>query len=114
MRGQDHLNITLADGSKKRNLLRSNLEQIARLNEERSSETFISSGELETVLKKANHRSRKALVWKNLFFNTSKRKTAKYERFFSGGNAPLFLHPELVHVVEHYVILSNRLLKIGA
>lgn len=103
------LNHTLGEGDERINFLNVNLRQIEEANGQLSTETLINSGVLETVLEKKAHPSRQALVWKNLFFNRSGRKKAKFRQFFAGGNAPLHLHPELVHAVEDFIILSKDL-----
>lgn len=76
------------------------LECLKRGLDEGSKMTFIVNGWLETVLESdAKNETRKALIWKNLCFGPSTRRSAKFLPHFEGGNSPFFLYPEAVDEV---------------
>ncbi len=78
------------------------------LAEQRAPQDFsIIGGQLEAILAKKDHPSRSALIWHNLYFGRSRRKTVQHRRRSSSGNSPLSLHPEILDEVLKYVFLPN-------
>jgi HEPN domain-containing protein len=76
--------------------------------EKRPPQEFsIMGGHLEKVLAKKDHPSRPALIWNNLYFGHSRRKSVQYRRFSQSGNSPLSLHPEILDEVLKYVFLPK-------
>ena len=67
----------------------------------------IIGGHLENILAKSNHPSRAALVWYNIYFGTSRRKSVRHRHMSSSGNSPLSLHPEILDEVLKYVFLPK-------
>jgi len=90
-----------------KNILRENLKKISGLETPNQNNTYIISGFLEGVLKNRNHPSRQALIWKNLFYSDSNRKSVKIKPFFHAENAPLSLHPEILEEILKYVFLPG-------
>jgi hypothetical protein len=89
-------------------LLPGSVERIQRAFTERHRDTCIENGLLEQVLKKSDHPARTALVWKNLYFGGSQRRTVKLHGWIEAGNAPLYLHPEILDDVLKYVFMPKR------
>jgi len=82
------------------NRLTCTLECLEKGLDEGSKRTFIENGWLETVLESdAKNETRKALIWKNLYFGPSTRRSAKFLPHFEAGNSPFFLYPEAVDEV---------------
>lgn len=105
------INVEMGTPEEPFNLQTTLLRQIEHAREKHVTTTCIHHGHLEEVLKKKDHPSRDALVWNNLFFSSSGRKKILMQNFFSGGNAPLYLHPDLIHDVEKLIILNGDLKK---
>lgn len=85
------------------NLLESLLNRIDYAAKNAPSDSCITNGLLESILKNKKHPSRKGLVWQNLYFSSSTRKKVKLVPFMEAGNSPLFMHPELIDEVLKYV-----------
>ena len=94
-----------------RNLLAPMLARIKYAADNSKRDTCIMSGWLESVLEDKTHAARGALIWQNLYFGTSHRSKVKLHGFFEGGNAPLYMHPEILDEVLKYVYLPNRIVK---
>jgi hypothetical protein len=73
--------------------------------------TCIMNGWLENIIKNKKHPGREALIWKNLFFGSTNRKVVRLRGYIEAGNAPLYMHPEILDEVLKYVYLPNRLVK---
>ena len=83
------------------------LQRVATARDAGQKGTCISGGWLEDVLAKANHPARQALIWNNLFFGPSTRKKIRVPAYEEAGNAPLFLHPEIVDEVLKYIKMEK-------
>ena len=68
---------------------------------------FIIGGHLEQVLSRADHPSRAALIWHNLYFGKKRRKFVRHRSYSAAGNSPLSLRPELLDEVLKYVFLPK-------
>lgn len=76
--------------------------------EKRAPQAFlINGGHLEEILAKNDHPSRAALVWHNMYFGTSRRKSVRHRHMSKSGNSPLSLHPEILDEVLKYVFLPK-------
>jgi hypothetical protein len=95
--------------NKEIDLLKINLEEInhARLNNPRKS--CIQDGVLERILKNKKDSAREPLVWNNLYFCSSKRKSVRMQPFTKFENAPLFNNPEILDEVDKYIYLSKEI-----
>lgn len=67
----------------------------------------IAGGALEEVIRNKQHPARSALVWQNLFFGKSHRKEVKIRNWLRSENSPLWLYPELLDLVEDYVMIPR-------
>jgi hypothetical protein len=67
----------------------------------------ISGGYLENVIDDPTEPARDALLWRNAFFGKRQRHYVKVEKWFKAVNAPLHLHPEILHEVLKYVHLAR-------
>jgi tetratricopeptide (TPR) repeat protein len=69
----------------------------------------IVPGFLDEVLSRKTHISRPALVWKNLYFGSSLRRSlASFRQTFSSYNSPLAQYPEIIDEVKKYVFLPPK------
>jgi hypothetical protein len=93
------------------NLLQPMLQRIEFSSKSAIKDSCITNGLLESILKDKKHPSRKALVWQNLYFSNSSRSKVKLDNFWEAGNAPLYLHPELIDEVLKYVFFPDRVAK---
>lgn len=71
--------------------------------------TMITGGFLEKTLDKRNSRARPYLVWCNLYYSTSNRKSVPIKSFVMAENSPFFLHPEIIDEVSKYTFVSNEI-----
>jgi HEPN domain-containing protein len=67
----------------------------------------LSTGVLERVLDDPKNAARSPLIWKNLYFGRSTRKSIKIKQTWSSSNSPLALHPEIIDEVRQYVYLPH-------
>lgn len=93
------------------NQLDANLVRIRAAQQGGEKGTCISDGWLETILEKPTHTARKALIWQNLYFGSSRRLQIKIQSYFEGGNSPLFLHPQIVDEVAKYIHLPKEVVE---
>ncbi len=93
------------------NFLESELARIGHSAEHRHTDTCIAGGWLEGIIKDREHPARRPLLWKNLFFGLSKRKTVKMHGYEEAGNSPLYMHPEILDDVLKYVYMPSRIAK---
>ncbi|MCE7556460.1 hypothetical protein [Aliivibrio fischeri] len=71
--------------------------------------THIAGGRLEAILKQPKSPARKELVWKNLYFSNSKRKTVWLESNFMAENSSLFLYPEIIDELTKYTRIPKEI-----
>ncbi|EHJ9995261.1 hypothetical protein [Vibrio parahaemolyticus] len=72
--------------------------------------TYISGGRIEELLKYKSSPARKELVWKNLYYSNSTRKTVMLESHFIAENSDFFLHPELLDAVVKYTRVPREII----
>jgi len=65
------------------------------------------SGWLEDVISKKEHAAREPLLWNNLLFGPSRRKRVSVPAYEEAGNAPLYMHPEIVDEVLKYIKMEK-------
>lgn len=94
-----------------KNLLGPMLSRIEHAAKANNKDTCILSGWLEGILKNKDHPARKALIWNNLYFGSSRRNRVKLQAYIEAGNAPLYMHPEILDEVLKYVYLPKRVVK---
>lgn len=86
------------------------LDRIARSETTARHKFSIMGGHLEKILSKRDHPARPFLVWKNFFFGSRSKKVISLRMHDEGKNSPLFLHPQLLDVIDEYVFLPPKLL----
>lgn len=89
------------------NLLTHELDRVHRAKAKHEKGTCVMGGVLEKIIKKKDHPAREALIWKNLFFGPSRRKSVKMRPDWEAGNSPFFLHPEIIDEVVKYVYIPK-------
>lgn len=89
------------------NVLTKELDRIHKAKELYEKGTCISGGFLEKVVETKDHPARAALIWNNLYFGLSRRKSVRMKADWEAGNSPLVLHPEILDEVEKYVKIPN-------
>jgi HEPN domain-containing protein len=85
------------------------LDRIERLEAVPRHKFRIPSGHLEKILSKKDHPAREFLVWKNFFYGSRAKNVVTMHTHGEAKNSPLFLHPELLDVIEQYVHLPGKL-----
>ncbi len=85
------------------NLLTHELDRVHQAKARHEKGTCIKGGILEKIVEKKDHPAREALIWNNLYFGPSRRKTVKMRPDWEAGNSPFFLHPEIIDEVAQYV-----------
>lgn len=98
--------LKLPDGSMK-NMLELEIEKIEKSIKQSPHKFRIMGGALEKILDKKENVARPALIWQNGFFTKKTRKSVKSPVHFSGVNAPLSLHPEILDEVLKYIFIPN-------
>jgi hypothetical protein len=88
-------------------MLQSHLDTIAGNWKLPAKHGHLPYGKLEKILAKKSHPSRPALVWKNLWFSSSMRKTVSICSNSSAVNAPLSLNPSLLPRIERLVQVAT-------
>lgn len=82
------------------------LQRVAAARDNHEKGTCLS-GWLEDVISKPKHPSREPLIWNNLLFGPSRRKSIRVPAYEEAGNAPLYLHPEIVDEVLRYIKMEK-------
>lgn len=85
------------------------LDRVHRAKDKHEKGTCITGGILENIIEKRDHPAREALIWNNLYFGPSRRKTVKLRPDWEAGNSPLFVHPEIIDEVVKYVQVPTDL-----
>lgn len=91
------------------NMLAHELEVIRKAKEIYKKGSGIKQGVLEKILEKKDHPAREPLIWNNLFFGPSRRKSVKMRLDWEAGNSAFFLHPEIIDEVVKYVKVPKEL-----
>jgi len=77
-------------------MLQPMLDMIKRSWDGKASAGHLPTGKLEGILRKKDHPSREALVWKNMRYASVDRQRVAWKNWMSAENAPLWLNPELL------------------
>jgi hypothetical protein len=89
-----------------------NLEKIKGLDHPTLNNTYIYGGVLEKLLLgDKNNFARQGLVWRNLYYTTSKRRSTKIPNYFMAENSPLSLNPYLIDIINQYVYLPGEVIQ---
>ncbi len=106
------LNVEHYNDSPNPDVLASNLTRIEKNLNDDPSAGYLKHGFLEKVLAEGNHPAREALVWKNAMYGGNEPLVARDA--LSGLmaiNSPLYLHPEIVTVIDKFIKLPSGALK---
>jgi HEPN domain-containing protein len=95
---------------KKVNFLKHELGRIHRAKAMHEKGTCVQGGALENIIKEKDHPAREALIWNNLYFGPSRRKSVKMRSNWESGNSPFFLHPEIIDEVVKYVYIPKSII----
>jgi len=101
----------LGDGTSPRNLLTHNLARIQHAKDTQHWDTCIHNGWLEEVIAKQEHPAHEPLDWQNLYFSCEQRESVSLVGYWESGNAPLYLHPELLDDVEKLIFVPGEISK---
>lgn len=85
------------------------LESIKEIKLPTKENTIVTGGYIEKVLENRLSSTRPYLVWCNLFYSASNRKSVFTKRMFMGENAPFFLHPEIIDEVSKYTFVADEI-----
>ena len=96
---------------KKENMLPLELDRIHRAKANHEKGTCFMGGILEKIIEKKDDPAREALIWNNLFFGPSRRKSVKMQSSWESGNSPFFLHPEIIDEVLKYVYMPKNIVE---
>ena len=80
---------------------------------EKELRSVIDKSALEKIIEKRNDPARRALIWQNAFFGSSRlwRRKVAMPVYNHATNAPLTLHPEILEEVLRYVFLPKKWLR---
>lgn len=84
------------------NSLHHELERVHRAKARQDKGTCVLGGTLEKIISERGHPARQALIWNNLFFGPSLRKSLRMDSTWEAGNSPFFMHPEIIDEVVKY------------
>jgi hypothetical protein len=84
-------------------------EQIKSIEKANKLNTLIPGGFLEKTLENRDSRSRPDLVWCNLYYSTSNRKSVSINGFIMAENSPFFLYPEIIDEVSKYTLIPKEI-----
>ncbi len=73
--------------------------------------TLVPGGYLEKTLENRKSRARPDLVWCNLYYTNSNRKSVLIKSGTMAENSPFFLHPEIIDEVSKYTYVSDEIKK---
>ncbi|KAB2906562.1 MAG: hypothetical protein F9K35_00925 [Burkholderiaceae bacterium] len=76
------------------------LNRIKTALENKEKGTCIKHGTLEEITADRTHPARGPLIWNNLFFGPSRRKSVGMRPDWEAGNSPFFLYPEIIDEVR--------------
>lgn len=84
-------------------------EMIKLINEPTHENTLVPSGFLEKTLENKHSRTRPYLVWCNLYYSKSNRKSVLMKRNIMAENSPFYLYPEIIDEVSKYTFVSKEI-----
>ncbi len=72
--------------------------------------TYIPGGRIEKLLKLRSNPARKELIWNNLYYSNSNRKTVLIKSNLMAENSLFFLYPELLDEVVKYTRVPREII----
>ena len=85
------------------------IDEIQCLEKPSEINTIIQGGFIEKTLSNKKSEARSDLIWCNLYYSTSKRKSVAIKRPVMAENSPFFLYPEIIDVVSKYTYVPNEI-----
>lgn len=79
-----------------------NYEKVRLIDKPTHENTFILGGFIEKTLEDRKSWARPDLIWCNLYFSKSKRKSVLMRTNMMAENSPFYLHPEIIDEVSKY------------
>ena len=101
------MNVSVKTEQGERNMLQSHLDMIQRNWSSKASAGHLPTGKLESILRKKDHPSRGALVWKNMRYASVDRQKIAWRSWMNVENAPLWVNPELIDDVLPYIQIDK-------
>ena len=89
------------------NMLDMNLRHVREELKNNTKGTCVEHGWLEKVIADAKHHARDALIWNNLTFGPSRRRSVRLLPYWEAGNAPLYNYPEILDEIVKFVDFPN-------
>lgn len=83
------------------------LESIKEIQLPTKENTIVPGGHIEKIINNRLSSTRPYLVWCNLYYSASNRKSVPTKPVFMGENAPFWLHPEIIDEVDKYTIIAK-------
>lgn len=71
--------------------------------------TFVLGGFLEKILKNVDSNARPDLIWNNLYYSNSTRKTVSIKTSSTAENCPFDLYPEIIDEVSKYTFIPKEI-----
>ncbi len=84
-------------------------EIIKQINQPTPENTLVRGGFLENTLENKQSRTRAYLVWCNLYYSNSNRKSILMKRKQMAENSPFYLFPEIIKEVSKYTFISKEI-----
>jgi hypothetical protein len=86
-----------------------NHEKIKLIDKPTIKNTFITNGFIEKTLENKQSRTRPDLVWCNLYYSSSKRKSVSMKSNIMFENSPFYLYPEIIDEVSKYTQIPKEI-----
>ncbi|MDZ4097638.1 MAG: hypothetical protein U1E13_02935, partial [Methylophilaceae bacterium] len=71
--------------------------------------TSVAGGFIEKILGNRQSRTRPDLVWRNLYYSNSNRKSVSIKTTMAFENAPFYLYPEIIDEVSKFTYIPNEI-----
>ncbi|MCI2283578.1 hypothetical protein L3081_09485 [Colwellia sp. MSW7] len=83
-------------------------KQIKLVDKPTKINTRISGGFIEKSLENLNSSARPDLIWNNLYYSNSNRKSVSIKKSTMAENSPFHLHPEIIDEVSKYIFVPRE------
>lgn len=85
-------------------------DKIKLIDKPTKANTFIPGGFIERILENQHSASKEYLIWCNLYYSNSKRKSVQIKSIRMAENAPFFLYPEIIDEVSKYTFVPKEII----
>lgn len=103
------INFSIKTAQGEQDMLQPHLDMIVANWKGKASAGHLPSGKWESILKKKEHPSREALVWKNMRYASVDRQKIGWRHWMSAENAPLWNYPELIDDVVDLIQIEKQI-----